>query len=56
MTTGLEHTDEMKYVDDANAMGGLILEIYKKGDYINDLNSVQIFPHAFKEIDIRNYC
>ena len=43
----IEHTDEMKYVDDANAMGGLIPRniLIKRGDYINDLIKSQCkFP------------
>tara|TARA_B100000963_G_scaffold284188_1_gene252971 strand:- start:26306 stop:28162 length:1857 start_codon:yes stop_codon:yes gene_type:complete len=42
-----EHTDEMKYVDDAIAMGGLIPRnvFIKRGNYINDLiRSQSKFP------------
>ncbi len=43
----IEDTDEMKYVDDAIAMGGLISRniLIKRGDYVNDLiKSQSNFP------------
>ncbi len=43
----IEHTDEMKYVDDAIAMGGLIPRniLMQRGDYVNDLiKSQSKFP------------